>query len=65
MRFRHLRVPCEFAIGAGFVLGNLTNVDYPGTVIDITLKYDLLDRLTNVVDASGTTAFAYNNANQL
>jgi RHS repeat-associated protein len=47
------------------VIGNLTNVDYPGTVMDIALKYDGLNRLTNVVDAIGTTKFAYTDGGQL
>lgn len=46
-------------------VGNLTNVDYPGAVMDITLTYDLLNRLTNVVDAIGTTKFSYTDAGQL
>jgi len=46
-------------------IGNLTNVDYPGTLMDITLKYDLLNRLTNVVDVIGTTKFNYTDAGQL
>lgn len=46
-------------------IGNLTNVDYPGTVMDIVLQYDGLNRLTNVVDALGTTRFSYTAAGQL
>jgi len=46
-------------------VGNVTNVDYPGTVMDITLAYDRLDRLTNAVDAVGTTRFTHTAANQL
>src|ERR1044071_706424 len=38
--------------------GNLTLVNYPAST-DITLQYDALDRLTNMVDAAGTTKFAY------
>ena len=36
-------------------IGNLTNVDYPGAAMDIVLKYDLRNRLTNVTDLIGTT----------
>jgi YD repeat-containing protein len=46
-------------------VGNLTNVDYPGSLMDIALQYDPLDRLTNVVDALGTTRFGYTAAGQL
>jgi RHS repeat-associated protein len=44
--------------------GNLTLVDYPGSA-DITLSYDALNRLTNMVDAAGTTVFTYNSAGDL
>ena len=40
-------------------IGNLTNVDYPGSLMDITMQYDWLNRLTNVVDLIGTTKFVY------
>jgi RHS repeat-associated protein len=46
-------------------VGNLTNVDYPGTAMDIIMQYDVLDRLTNVIDAVGTIRFTHNNAGQL
>ncbi len=46
-------------------IGNLTSVDYPGTLLDITLQYDPLDRLTNMLDAVGTTKFTYTDAGQL
>ena len=46
-------------------IGNLTNVDYPGTIMDIVLKYDLLNRPTNVTDLVGTTKFNYTDAGQL
>lgn len=39
--------------------GNLTNINYPGTVIDVTLQYDALNRMTNMIDGVGTTAFTY------
>jgi YD repeat-containing protein len=37
--------------------GNLTNIAYPG--LAIRFKYDALNRRTNMVDGSGTTAWAY------
>jgi YD repeat-containing protein len=40
---------------------NLININYPSGTADITYGYDVLNRLTNMVDAVGTTAFAYNN----
>jgi RHS repeat-associated protein len=43
-------------------VGNLTNVDYPGSTMDIALSYDPLDRLTNIVDAIGTNKFTYDDA---
>jgi RHS repeat-associated protein len=46
-------------------VGNLLSVDYPGSVMDIALLYDKLDRLTNVVDAIGTTKFSYTAGHQL
>jgi RHS repeat-associated protein len=39
-------------------VGNLTLVNYPSSP-DITLQYDWLDRLTNMVDASGTNQYNY------
>jgi RHS repeat-associated protein len=39
-------------------VGNLTNVDYSNTT-DIALSYDTLNRLTNMVDAAGTTRYSY------
>src|SRR5206468_415204 len=38
--------------------GNLTTVDYPSSA-DITLQYDAGNRLTNMVDAAGTTRYSY------
>ncbi len=44
--------------------GNLTNVKYPfGT--GVTLQYDALNRLTNMVDAAGATKYSYTLGNQL
>ena len=45
-------------------VGNLTKVDYPVSP-DILLKYDKLNRLTNLVDAVGTTLYGYDAAGQL
>ena len=40
-------------------VGNLTNINYAVSP-DITNYFDALNRLTNMVDATGTTRFAYN-----
>jgi YD repeat-containing protein len=45
-------------------VGNLTNIDYSITP-DITLAYDRMGRLTNMVDAVGTTRYAYDGLGQL
>jgi RHS repeat-associated protein len=39
-------------------VGNLTFINYPANP-DITLQYDALNRLTNMVDAVGTNAYSY------
>ena len=39
-------------------LGNLTTINYPASP-DITLAYDKLNRLTNMVDAVGATGYGY------
>ena len=39
-------------------VGNLWSVDYPSSP-DITLQYDALNRLTNMVDAVGPTKYTY------
>jgi RHS repeat-associated protein len=44
--------------------GNLTLVDYPVSP-DITLQYDAMNRLTNMVDAVGATRYAYDAAGQV
>ena len=44
--------------------GNLTRIAYPHSG-NVTLQYDSLSRLTNMVDGSGTTAYAYTSGNQL
>lgn len=44
--------------------GNLTFVNYPVTP-DITLSYDKLNRLTNMVDAVGVTTYGYDTVGQL
>jgi RHS repeat-associated protein len=45
-------------------LGSLTNVNYQSSA-DVTYQYDALERLTNMVDAAGTSAFTYTAAGQL
>ena len=44
--------------------GNLTRIAYPHSG-NVTLQYDSLSRLTNMVDGSGTTAYSYTSGNQL
>ena len=39
-------------------VGNLTNVNY-AVSLDIAMSYDVMNRLTNMVDAAGTTRFTY------
>lgn len=43
---------------------NLTFVNYPATT-DITYQYNALSRLTNMIDAVGTTKFTYTTADDL
>lgn len=43
---------------------NLTFVNYPST-IDITYQYNAFHRLTNMIDAAGTTKFTYSTAGDL
>ena len=45
-------------------VGNLTYIDYPHST-SASLEYDWLNRLTNMVDASGTTKYTYTAGNQL
>ena len=45
-------------------VGNLTTINYPASP-DVTLQYDGLNRLTNMVDGAGTTKYSYNAAGQL
>ncbi len=45
-------------------VGNLTRINYPASP-DVTLAYDPLNRLTNLVDAVGTTRFTYAAGGQL
>src|SRR5262249_43051046 len=40
-------------------------IDYPGTVMDVKLRYDDLNRLTNAIDMIGTTTFTYDNGGML
>lgn len=46
-------------------LGSVTNINYPAGTPDITLWYDAMQRLTNMVDASGTNRFTWNALGQL
>jgi len=39
-------------------VGNLTQINYPASP-DVTLAYDPLNRVTNMVDAAGTTKYTY------
>jgi RHS repeat-associated protein len=43
---------------------NLTFVNYPASP-DVTLQYDPLNRLTNMVDAAGTTRYTFTTGGQL
>jgi RHS repeat-associated protein len=45
-------------------IGNVTLVNYPSST-DITMQYDALGRLTNRVDATGTTKYTYHLNGQL
>ena len=45
-------------------VGNITFVNYPAST-DVTLAYDALNRLTNMVDAAGTTKYTYTSASDL
>jgi RHS repeat-associated protein len=45
-------------------VGNLTRVTYPVSTA-ITLKYDALNRLTNMVDGVGTTVYGYDTVGEL
>jgi len=47
-------------LAPGFDLnGNLTTVNYPAGKTDLTYSYDALNRMTNLVDAVGTTKYRY------
>jgi RHS repeat-associated protein len=43
--------------------GNLTNVNYNAST-DLTFQYDALNRPTNMIDAAGTTTWAYDVTNR-
>jgi YD repeat-containing protein len=45
-------------------VGNVTNVVYPVSPA-ISMAYDMLNRLTNMVDGVGTTIYGYDEAGQL
>ncbi len=51
--------------GYGYdAVGNLLTVNYPVSP-DLTLAYDAMNRLTNLVDAVGTTRYSYDQAGQV
>jgi RHS repeat-associated protein len=53
--------PSKLDTGYGYdLVGNLTVINYT-TSPDITMQYDALNRLTNMVDAVGTNKYAYTN----
>ena len=57
--------PAKNNTGYGYdALGNLTSIAYPVSAA-ITLHYDALNRVTNMVDAAGTTTYGYDAAGQL
>jgi YD repeat-containing protein len=43
---------------------NLTSINYPASA-DVTLQYDWLNRLTNMVEPAGTTKYSYTAGSQL
>jgi YD repeat-containing protein len=45
-------------------VGNLTYLKYPSSP-SVSFQYDSLNRLTNMVDAVGTTKYTYTTGNQL
>lgn len=45
-------------------VANLTHIDHPSSP-DVVFQYDWLDRLTNMVDAIGTTKYTYTPGGQL
>ena len=45
-------------------VGNVTYIDYPHSP-SVSRQYDWLNRLTNMVDAAGTTKYSYTAGNQL
>jgi YD repeat-containing protein len=45
-------------------VGNLTFINYPAST-DVTFAYDAMNRLTNMVDAAGTTTYSYTTAGRL
>ena len=68
------RLTSRWSIAKGTTLygydnvGNLTSVNYSNAMVAMTnlsLSYDALNRLTNMVDAVGTTAYSYDAAGQL
>src|SRR5207253_2805355 len=45
-------------------VGNRTSIVYP-TSSSVSLAYDVLNRLTNMADAVGTTLYTYTDGNQI
>jgi YD repeat-containing protein len=61
------QVACGWLEGRGYrydSVGSLTNIVYPVSS-NISLAYDGLNRLTNMVDAVGTTTYGYDAAGQI
>jgi RHS repeat-associated protein len=46
-------------------MGNLTNVNYLGGSPSISFAYDPVNRMTNMIDASGTNSFGYTPTGQI
>ena len=57
-----MRLTCNTGYGYD-ALGNLLSINYPLSTINYS--YDSLNRLTNMVDAIGTTAFTWTDGGQL
>ncbi|WP_161629778.1 RHS repeat-associated core domain-containing protein [Desulfogranum japonicum] len=46
-------------------MGNLLTIDHQDQTPDVSFTYDTYNRLTTIVDGSGTTTLTYNDASQL
>jgi uncharacterized protein RhaS with RHS repeats len=68
--FKNNRLTNRWSIAKGSTIykfdpvNNLTNIVYP-TSPAISLAYDLLNHLTNMVDAVGTTRFTWDSVNEI